>query len=51
MVTSNPNASPALIPMGRFGLVGDVASVAVMRAMNDCMTGQTIPVNGGWYMS
>jgi len=29
----------------------DVASVAVMLAMNDYMTGQTISVNGGWYMS
>lgn len=51
MVTSNPNASPAMIPMGHFGSVDDVASVAVMLAMNDYMTGQTISVNGGWYMS
>src|SRR6201981_2745793 len=51
MVTSNPNASPNLIPMGHFGSVHDVASVAVMLAMNDYMTGQTISVNGGWYMS
>jgi 3-oxoacyl-[acyl-carrier protein] reductase len=51
MVTSNPNASAALIPMGHFGSVGDVASVAVMLATNDYMTGQTISVNGGWYMS
>jgi 3-oxoacyl-[acyl-carrier protein] reductase len=51
MVTNNPNASPALIPMGHFGSVDDVASVAVMLAMNDYMTGQTISVNGGWYMS
>jgi 3-oxoacyl-[acyl-carrier protein] reductase len=51
MVTSNPNASPALIPMGHFGSVDDVASVAVMLAMNDYTTGQTISVNGGWYMS
>jgi 3-oxoacyl-[acyl-carrier protein] reductase len=51
MVTSNPNASPALIPMGHFGSVDDVASVAVMLAMNDYMTGQAISVNGGWYMS
>ena len=50
MVTSNPNASPALIPMGHFGKVDDVASVAVMLAMNDYITGQTISVNGGWYM-
>ena len=51
MVTSNPNASPALIPMGHFGSVDDVASVAVMLATNDYMTGQTVSVNGGWYMS
>ena len=51
MVTSNPNASPALIPMGHFGSVDDVASVAAMLAMNGYMTGQTISVNGGWYMS
>jgi 3-oxoacyl-[acyl-carrier protein] reductase len=29
MVTSNPNASPNLIPMGHFGSVDDVAAVAV----------------------
>jgi 3-oxoacyl-[acyl-carrier protein] reductase len=51
MVTSNPNASPDLIPMGHFGSVADVASVAVMLATNDYMTGQTVSVNGGWYMS
>jgi 3-oxoacyl-[acyl-carrier protein] reductase len=51
MVTSNPNAKPNLIPMGHFGSVEDVAAVAVMLALNDYMTGQTISVNGGWYMS
>jgi 3-oxoacyl-[acyl-carrier protein] reductase len=51
MVTNNPNASPDLIPMGHFGSVDDVAAVAVMLATNDYMTGQTISVNGGWYMS
>ncbi|HUO59130.1 MAG TPA: SDR family NAD(P)-dependent oxidoreductase [Candidatus Acidoferrales bacterium] len=51
MVTTNLNATPALIPMGHFGNVDDVASVAVMLAMNDYMTGQTISVNGGWYMT
>jgi 3-oxoacyl-[acyl-carrier protein] reductase len=51
MVTSNPNASPSLIPMGHFGSVDDIASVAVMLAINGYMTGQTISVNGGWYMS
>jgi 3-oxoacyl-[acyl-carrier protein] reductase len=51
MVTNNLNASPDLIPMGHFGSVDDVASVAVMLAMNGYMTGQTISVNGGWYMT
>ena len=51
MVTSNPNASPRLIPMGHFGKVDDVASIAVMLASNEYITGQTISVNGGWYMT
>src|SRR5271157_2130171 len=51
MVTSNPNANPNLIPMGHFGSVEEVADVAVMLARNGYITGQTINVNGGWYMS
>jgi 3-oxoacyl-[acyl-carrier protein] reductase len=51
MVTSNPNANPNLIPMGHFGKVDDVASVAVMLAKNGYITGQTVSVNGGWYMT
>lgn len=51
MVTSNPNASPALIPMGHFGEVDDVASVVVMLAMNPYVTGQTLSINGGWYFT
>lgn len=51
MVTSNPNASPALIPIGRFGVPDEVASVAVMLAGNGYITGQTVHVNGGWFMT
>jgi 3-oxoacyl-[acyl-carrier protein] reductase len=51
MVTSNLNARPERIPIGRFGAVGEVADVAVMLATNGYITGQTINVNGGWYMS
>jgi 3-oxoacyl-[acyl-carrier protein] reductase len=51
MVTSNPNARPELIPVGRFGSVDEAADVVVMLARNGYMTGQTINVNGGWYMS
>ena len=51
MVTSNPRATPALIPVGRFGRVDEVAEVAVMLAGNAYITGQTVNVNGGWYMA
>ena len=51
MVTSNPRARADLIPVGRFGSVDEVASVAVMLAGNGYITGQTISVNGGWYMT
>ena len=51
MVSSNPNAKPDLIPVGRFGAVDEVAGVAVMLACNAYITGQTINVNGGWYLT
>lgn len=51
MVTSNPRANPSLIPVGRFGLVDEVADVALMLCRNAYITGQTINVNGGWYFS
>ncbi|MCX6929369.1 MAG: 3-oxoacyl-ACP reductase FabG [Verrucomicrobia bacterium] len=51
MITSNPKARPDLIPVGRFGKVEEVADVVVMLACNGYITGQTISVNGGWYMS
>jgi 3-oxoacyl-[acyl-carrier protein] reductase len=51
MVTSNPNASSSLIPAGRFGTPDEVASAAVMLAQTGYITGQTIHVNGGWFMT
>jgi 3-oxoacyl-[acyl-carrier protein] reductase len=51
MVRDNPLASPALIPVGRFGESSEVADAVVMVAGNGYVTGQTINVNGGWYMS
>ena len=51
MVTGNPNARADLIPVGRFGTVDEVADAAVLLATNGYITGQTINVNGGWYMS
>ena len=51
MVRCNPKARPDLIPVGRFGQVDEVAQVIVMLAQNGYITGQTINVNGGWYMT
>ncbi len=51
MITSNPNIRADKIPMGRFGKAQEVADAAVMLAGNGYITGQTINVNGGWYMS
>ncbi len=51
MVTSNPRARADLLPVGRFGEVDEVADVALMLVRNGYLTGQTINVNGGWYMS
>jgi len=51
MVRSNLNAKPDRIPVGRFGHADEVAGVVVLLARNPYITGQTIHVNGGWYMS
>jgi 3-oxoacyl-[acyl-carrier protein] reductase len=51
MVAANPRARADLIPVGRFGKVEEVAEVAVMLAGNGYITGQTINVDGGWYMT
>jgi 3-oxoacyl-[acyl-carrier protein] reductase len=51
MVTSNPNASTERIPVGFFGSPEEIGRAAVLLAESDFMTGQTISVNGGWYMT
>ncbi len=51
MVTSNPNASPDRLPVGFFGAPEEIGRAAVLLAESDFMTGQTISVNGGWYMT
>lgn len=44
-------ARPELVPVGRFGHVDEVASIVVAIAANGYVTGQTIQVNGGIYMT
>ena len=51
MVTVNRNASPERIPLGYFGHPDEAGRVAVLLAESDYITGQTINLNGGWYMS
>jgi 3-oxoacyl-[acyl-carrier protein] reductase len=51
MVKGFPAGAVGRIPLGRLGQVEEVAGVAVMLAQNGYITGQTVNVNGGWYMS
>lgn len=51
MIRSNPNIRPDLLPVGRFGQIDEVAETVLLLARNGYMTGQTLNVNGGWYMS
>lgn len=51
MIRNNANVRPELLPIGRFGTVEEVAEAVVFLATNEFMTGQTIHLNGGWYMT
>jgi 3-oxoacyl-[acyl-carrier protein] reductase len=51
MLGNSPKARPDRIPLGRFGTVEEMANVAVMLVNNGYMSGQTINVNGGLYLS
>lgn len=52
MLHENPLlVKPDRIPVGRFGTVDEVGDVVLMLARNGYITGQTINVNGGLYLS
>ena len=51
MVAGIQQLKPDLVPVGRFGTVEEVADVALMLARNGYITGQTININGGRYLS
>lgn len=51
MLAGNPAATPDRVPVGRFGSVEEVASMAVAVVTNPYITGQTMQVNGGIYMT
>lgn len=46
MIRYNPNITPDLLPIKRFGLPEEVAQVALLLAQNGYITGQTINVDG-----
>jgi 3-oxoacyl-[acyl-carrier protein] reductase len=51
MIMHNDRITPELIPLGRFGKVDEIAELVVHLAANGYITGQTMNVNGGMYMS
>ncbi|HUL00730.1 MAG TPA: SDR family oxidoreductase, partial [Nitrospirota bacterium] len=51
MLAGLSQARPDLIPLGRFGTVNEVSDTVIMIVQNGFITGQTINVNGGRYMS
>ncbi|MEO8466152.1 MAG: SDR family NAD(P)-dependent oxidoreductase [Gammaproteobacteria bacterium] len=51
MIIGNAHVKPDMIPVGRFGRVEECADVVVMLAGNGYVTGQTIAINGGLYLT
>jgi len=51
MIRNNKKIRHDLIPVGRFGHAEEVAEAVTLLATNSYITGQTINLNGGWYMS
>jgi 3-oxoacyl-[acyl-carrier protein] reductase len=43
--------TPNLIPVGRFGTPEEISAVALLLVQNGYITGQTININGGRYLS
>jgi 3-oxoacyl-[acyl-carrier protein] reductase len=51
MLRSNTNIRPEMLPVGRFGRADEVADAVLCLTTNGYITGQTVNLNGGWYMS
>lgn len=51
MLADLPHVSPDMIPTGRYGSGQEVAEVIILLAGDAYITGQTIHVNGGRYMT
>jgi 3-oxoacyl-[acyl-carrier protein] reductase len=51
MIRGNDKIKPSLLPVNRFGTSDEVAQAVLFLAENAYVTGQTISLNGGWYMT
>jgi 3-oxoacyl-[acyl-carrier protein] reductase len=51
MLIQDLKASAERIPVGRFGTSTEVAGIVLSLVQNAYVTGQTISVNGGVYMT
>jgi 3-oxoacyl-[acyl-carrier protein] reductase len=51
MIRGHARATPERIPIGRFGRPEEIAETVVLLARNGYITGQTVNVNGGAYLS
>jgi 3-oxoacyl-[acyl-carrier protein] reductase len=51
MIRGNDKIKPSLLPVNRFGTVEEVAQAVLFLAQNAYITGQTLSINGGWYMT
>jgi 3-oxoacyl-[acyl-carrier protein] reductase len=51
MIRGNKSIRPDMLPVGRFGEADEIARAALFLATTGYITGQTINLNGGWYMS
>jgi len=51
MAAGLPQLKPDHVPVGRFGTAEEIADVALMLVRNGYITGQTININGGRYLS
>ena len=51
MIRGNDKIKPSLLPVNRFGTADEVAQAVLFLAQNAYITGQTLSINGGWYMT
>ena len=51
MIRGNDKIKPSLLPVNRFGTADEVAQAVVFLAQSGYITGQTLSINGGWYMT